>query len=194
MLLNDFTGSVIEPLRNLEIINNNVAENASIEFGHLLSEILEELKQNESAYLDKLQIISSTLTVKDRSGVKMFSDGQLEDIQSCTSIKILLVNKLRHCYRWDDHYLLNVLLSSLKAEKCLKLLHLFEVKVYSQLKLHEIKAQLPQESSEIPEGYEKMIAIVDKVFSEITKADYDELKSSLLQITVEWSLMWYLHF
>lgn len=153
-----------------------MAEEASAEFGLLLIEILEELKHNESANLYKLQIISSTLTIKDKTGDKMFSDSELEDIQSCKSIETLLINKLRHCYRWDDHHLLIVLMKSLKAKNCLKLLHFFEIKYYSQIKLHEIQAQLPPEGSKISEGYEKMIAIVDKIFSEITMEEYDELK------------------
>ena len=170
------TGSVNRQLTNLTITNCNTPEKASTEFGLLLIEILNVLKQNESDNLEKLQIISSTLTVKDSSGVRIFSDSELEDIQSCTSIKTLLINKLRHCYRWDDYSMLTVFMSSLNAGKCLKLLHLFEIKIYSQIKLQQICEQLPQESSTVPEDYKKMIAIVDKTFSSITKEEYDELK------------------
>ena len=163
-------------MTNLTVSDCSTTDKVSAEFGVLLFEILEELKQNESANLTKLKIISSTLTVKDKSEIKMFSDSELEDIQSCKSIETLLVNKLRHCYRWDDHSLLTVYMSSLKSEKCLKLLHLFDAKIYSLHKLHQIQEQLPPESSEVPKDYVKMIAIVDKVFSEITKEEYDELK------------------
>jgi len=38
-----------------------------------------------------------------------------QTINSCKDIKTLLVEKLRHCYRWDDHPLLTVLMSSLNA-------------------------------------------------------------------------------
>jgi len=171
-----YTGSIIKPLTSLSITDCNTPEKASAEFGLVLIEILKELKQNESDNLEKLQIISSTLTVKDSSGVRMFSDSELEAIQSCTSIRTLLVQKLRHCYRWDDYSMLIVLLSSINAKESLRLLRLFEIKVYSQIKLHQIQAQLSQEQIDLPKGYEKMIAIIDKIFLDITKIEYDELK------------------
>jgi len=158
------------------------AEQASVEFGVLLREILNELKKNENDNLELLKIVSSTLTVKDKSGVRMFSDSELEGIDACDNIKTLLVIKLRHCYRWDDHSMLTVLLTSLNAEKCLKLLHLFDIKIYSKMKLQQIHEQCFQESSKIPEGYYKMVAVVDsKTFSSITKEEYDELKHFISQ-------------
>ena len=158
------------------------ADQASVEFGILLREILDELKKNESDNLELLKTVSSTVTVKDKSGVRMFTDSELEGIRACNNINTLLEVKLRHCYRWDDHSMLNVVMSSLNAEKCLKLLHLFDIKVYSKMKLQQIQEHCLQESSEFPEDYHKMIAIVDnKIFSSITKEEYDELKQFISQ-------------
>jgi len=171
-----YTGSIIKPLTNLSMTDHSIPEKASAEFGLVLIKILKELKQNETDNLENLQIISSTLTVKDSSGVRMFNDGELEAIQSCTNIKTLLVQKLRHCYRWDDYSMLTALLSSIDAKESLRLLQLFEIKTYSQIKLHQIQAQLSHEFSELPKGYEKMIAIIDKIFLDITKKEYDDLK------------------
>ena len=159
----------------------NTAEQASVEFGILLNEILKDLEANEGDNLKLLKTMSSTLTVRKKEGARMFSDSEVEGIQSCNNINTLLVVKLRHCYRWDDHSMLNVLMSSLNAKYCLRLLHLFETKLYSKMKLQQIHERCSQEKSEFPEGYHKMISIVDKIFSSITKEDYDELKQFISQ-------------
>ena len=116
---------------DVQLRTNNLlktADQASVEFGVLLREILKELKKNESENLELLKIMSSALTVKDKSGVRVFSDSELEGINACDNINTLLVVKLRHCYRWDDHSMLNVLMSSLHAEKCVELLETFQIK------------------------------------------------------------------
>ena len=156
-------------------------EQASVEFAILLDEILQELKKNEENNLKLLKIMSSTLTVKDKSGVLMFSDSEVEGIRCCNNIDTLLVVKLRHCYRWDDHSMLNVLVKGIKSQKCLQLLQMFDFKMYSQIKLQQISAQLSQDKVRFPENYDKMIAIIDKIFSDITKEEYDALKQFLSQ-------------
>ena len=157
------------------------ADQAGAEFGVLLHEVVQELKKNENSNLELLKTMSSTLTIKGKSDIRVFSDSELEEIQTCDNIKTLLVLKLRHCYRWDDHSMLTVLMKNIKSEKCLKLLQLFEFKICSQIKLQEISVQVSQNSSQFPENYHKMVAIVDKIFSDITKEEYDELKQFISQ-------------
>ena len=158
-----------------------IADQASVEFGILLDEILKELKENESENLKLLKRASSTLTVKDTSGVRMFSDSEVEGICACNDIEKLLVIKLRHCYRWDDHSMLNVLMNKINSKKCLNLLQLFESKISITIKLQQMSAQFSQDSTPFPDNYHKMVAIVDKVFSDITKEEYDELKQFISQ-------------
>ena len=157
------------------------ADQASVEFGILLNEILEELMKDESKNLKLLQRTSSTLTLKDKPGIKMFSDSEVEAIYACNDIETLLIIKLRHCYRWDDHSMLTLLMSSLNAKECLRLLQLYETKVYGKMKLHQICEHYSQHSANIPEGYHKMVVIVNKIFSSITKEEYDELKEFISQ-------------
>jgi len=166
----------------LFIVVKPFAEQASVEFDILLSEILKELGKNELDNLELLKILSSILTVKDNDGVRMFSDSELEDIENCNNCKTLLLVKLRHCYSWDDLSFLTALMSSLNANKCLKLLNLFETKVHSKIKLQQIHDHCVQKSIAFPNSYHKMVAIVnDKIFSSITKEEYDELKQFILQ-------------
>jgi len=164
-----------------ELFNTiDTAEQASAEFGILLNEILKELEKNENDNLKLLKTVSSTLTVKEK-GVKMFSDSEVEGIYACDSIWILLTIKLRHCYRWDDYPMLTLLMSSLNATKSLKLLHLFETKLYSKMKLQQMHESCLKERSTLPEGYHKMIAIINRIFSSVTKEEYDQLKQFISQ-------------
>ena len=157
------------------------ADQASVEFSFLLNEILKELMENESENLRLLKRTASTLTVTDTFGARIFTDSEVEGIYACNDIEILLLVKLRHCYRWDDHSILTILMKNIKSEKCLKLLQLFELKICSQIKLQQISVQVSQNSSQFPENYHKMVAIVDKIFSDITKEEYDELKQFISQ-------------
>ena len=57
-------------------------EQASVEFGILLAEILKELQRDETTNLMLLKAISSTLTIQNNSKIHVFTDKQLEEIQA----------------------------------------------------------------------------------------------------------------
>ena len=166
-----------ENVHSESLVHFSTPDEASVEFGILLDEIVLELEKNEASNLRRLKTISSTLTIQKASKDHVFTDGQLEKIQACDSIYTLLVNKLRHCYRWDDYSMLTILILSIKSENCLSLLRSFEVKISSKLKLQQIYEHCKQTSAEFSEEYHKIVTIVrDKIFSEITKEEYDVLK------------------
>lgn len=122
-------------------------------------------------------MMSSTLTVKNKPDARMFNDKQIEEIQACNNVQTLLMNKLRHCYRWDDFSILTVLMSSMDSEKCLNLLETFKVKIDSKMKLQQIYEHCKQTECCFSEEYHKMVAIVkDKFFFTITKEEYEKLK------------------
>ena len=152
-------------------------DEASVEFGILLNEIIKELKKNQTNNLDTLKTISSTLTVQKNSKVLVFNDRQLGDIQACDDIRIILTQKLRHCYRWDDCSMLYILMLSVDSESCLTLLRNFEVKVNSKMKLQQIYEHCKEKGFEFSEQYHKIVAIVDnKIFKNITLEEYCVLK------------------
>ena len=152
-------------------------DEASVEFGILLNEIIKELEKNEISNLRTLKTISSTLTVQRSSKVRVFNDGQMQEIQACSSVYILLTDKLRHCYRWDDCSMLSMLMLSVNSENCLSLIKQFQVKVNSKMKLQQIYEYCKQKGFECSEEYHKIVAIVDdKIFSDITLEEYRALK------------------
>ena len=139
---------------------------------------MEELEKNETKNLRRLKAISSSLTIQNNSKVHVFTDTKLKEIQACNKIDILLIDKLRHCYRWDDCSILTVLMSSIKSTKCLKLIKNFEVKVNSKMKLQQIYDEhCKQPGFKMTKEYHKIIAIVnDRLFSDITLEEYHVLK------------------
>ena len=158
------------------LVHFSTPHEASVEFGILLDEIVKELEKNEASNLRRLKTVSSTLTIQKASKDLLFTDGQLEEIKACDSTNTLLVYKLRHCYRWYDFSMLTILMSSIKSKRCLSLLRNFEVKVNSKMKLQQIYEHCQQKSAEFSAEYHKIVAIVDKIFSEITQNEYDLLK------------------
>jgi len=154
----------------------------SAEFGFLLTKIVEELKRNEASNLDNIKIVLSTLTVKGNSEERIFSDEQLEAFEACKNIRILLVSKLRHCYRWDDFSFLETILSNLESDKCSKWLEAYGEKLDSKMKLQDIYEYCMTEQHELPEGFDKMVAIVaNKNFFTITLEEYEQLKHFISQ-------------
>ena len=108
----------------------------------------------------------------------LFNEDQQEAINACENIRTLLTRNLRGCWRWDDFSLLRILVQSLESsEHSEAMLNQFEEKIYSQIKLKEIYEHCLLEKRDVPDGYDKMVAIVTrKIFSRITKEEYDELK------------------
>ena len=160
-----------------DVVQSPTPDEASFEFGILLNDVVKELEKNKIENLERLQTISSALTIRKNSKVRIFTDKQLEEIRACDSIRILLIYKLRHCYRWDDYSMLTKLMSSIKAKDCLNLLENFRIKVNTEMKLQRIYDQCKQKGFIFSEEYHKIVAIVDdKIFSEITIKEYETLK------------------
>jgi len=151
---------------------------ASSEFAILLMNIIKELKKNESENLEIIKSVCLLLTVKDDPSVFLFNEEQQEAIDACRAIKTLLTKHLGGCWRWDDFTLLKCLVQSLESPgHCETMLRQYEQKLDSQMKLQKIYEHCLQEKRDFPDGFDKMVAIVrDKIFSRITKAEYDELQ------------------
>ena len=159
------------------LAQHSTPHEASIEFGILLDEIVQELEKDEAKNLRTLKTVSSTLTVQKSSKVHVFTDRQLEEIRACNDINTLLTYKLCHCYRWDDFSMLTKLMSSIKSKRCLSLLKNFEVKMNSKMKLQQIYEHCKNEGVKFSEDYHKLVAIVeDKIFSDITLEEYGILR------------------
>ena len=105
----------------------------------------------------------------------MFTDEQLEEIDACSKIRDIF-GQFRYHLRWDDHLILAAILDRLDSEECEELLGKFQSKIDCQMKLEQIFEECKKQKQEVPIGYDKMVAIVNKKYSQITKEEYDQLK------------------
>ena len=150
---------------------------ASAEFSILLVSIMKELKKNEVENLETIKDMCAFLTVNDNSDALLFNEDQCENIKACKGINILFTKHLRGCWRWDDFSLLKTIIQYLGSDRCEELLSQYESKIYCKMKLKDIYEQCMRDNLAIPTGYDQMVAIVsNKIFSRITKEEYDELK------------------
>ena len=156
---------------------------ASTEFGILLAKIIKELAKNEDENLELLKVVCSCLTVnKDPSGL-LFSEEQQEEINACGNIRTLFTTKLRYCWRWDDFTFLKDIVQSVDSDgHCKQLLDQYEEKLFIKMKLQDIYEYCQQQQENLPEGYHKMVAIVQgKIFSCVTIEEYRKLKDFVSQ-------------
>ena len=162
---------------------NCTPEQASTDFGILLSNIIKELSKNEPENLELIKDVCSCLTVKDDPSALLFNEDQQEAINECGNIRTLFRKNLRHCWRWDDFSMLTTIVQSLDStDHCMQLIHQYEKKLYSKMKLKDIHEYCKQESKDLPEGYYKMVAIVEKKsFLRITLEEYRQLKEFISQ-------------
>ena len=162
---------------------NYTPEQTSTDFGILLSNIIKELSKNEPENLELIKDVCSCLTVKDDPSALLFNEDQQEAINECGNIRTLFRKNLRHCWRWDDFSMLTTIVQSLDStDHCMQLIHQYEKKLYSKMKLKDIHEYFKQESKDLPEGYYKMVAIVEKKsFLRITLEEYRQLKEFISQ-------------
>jgi len=156
---------------------------ASAEFSILLASIIPHLQQNEDQYLTTIKMMCPFLTVGDNSDSFLFNAAQQEAINSCDNLQTLFTKNLRGCWRWDDFSFLKYIIQVLEPSgPCAAMLNQYEQKLDSKMKLQQIYDQCVQEKQDVPDGYDKMVAIVrDKLFLHVTMLEYDQLKMFIAQ-------------
>ena len=130
---------------------------------------------NEVETLNAIKSVCGYLPISDNSDKLMFTMEQLQKIDACTNVRDIF-REFRFHLRWDDHLILTAIIERLDSEECEELLGKFESKIDCQMKLEQIFEEYKKHNEEIPEGYNKMVAIVNKKYSRITKEEYDQLK------------------
>ena len=156
------------------IINPSKAISEFVSIVSRIEEIL--MTSNEVENLKAIKSICGYLPISHNSPDKlMFTAEQLEEIDACSKIGEIF-RKLRFHLRWDDHLILTAIIDRLESEECEELLGKFQSKIDCQMKLEQIFEECKKHKEEIPEGFNKMVAIVNKKYSRITKEEYDQLK------------------
>ena len=149
---------------------------ASCELASTVSRIEEILmKGNEVETLNAIKSVCGYLHINNNSEKLMFTTEQLKEIDACSSIREIF-RQFRFHLRWDDHLILTAILDRLDSEECEELLAKFENKIDCQMKLEDIFEEYKKQKQEIHKGFDKMVAIVNKKYSRITKEEYNQLK------------------
>ena len=133
------------------------------------------MKTNEASNVDAIKSICGYLPISSSSSKPMFTAEQLKEIDACNSVREIF-RQLRFHLRWDDHFILKAILDRLDSEECEEILEKYKSKIDSQMKLEQIYKQFTEQQQEAPKGFSKMVAIVQKKYSHITKEEYDQLK------------------
>ena len=162
--------------KKIEVINPNKAISEFVSIVSRIEEILMENNDSEVKNLKAIKSICGYLPISNNSPDKlMFTAEQLEEIDACSKIGEMF-RKLRFHLRWDDHLILTAIVERLDSDKCKKLLEEFESKIDCQMKLEQIFEEYKKQKQDIPKGFHKMVGIVKKRYSQITKEEYDQLK------------------
>ena len=156
-------------------------EEASIEFGILVREIIRELKKNESENLEIIKDLCPYLTAKDDEKVLLFSEEQLRAIDHCSDLRRMFKENLRGCWRWDDFTLLYKIVQYVNSSVCKALLNKYQQNLNYKMRLKEICEHCRKEKCRLPDEYSAMFAIVEKNFYEVTFEEYSELKEFIAQ-------------
>ena len=176
MYVLSFTHYELVSTKNKEttlIINPNKAISEFVSIVSRIEEIL--MTSNEVANLRAIKSVCGFLPISNNSDKLMFTAEQLKEIDTCSKIGEIF-RKLRFHLRWDDHLILTAIIDRLDSEECEELLGKFQSKIDCQMKLEEIFEECKKHKEEIPKGFNKMVAIVNKKYSRITKEEYDQLK------------------
>jgi len=150
----------------------------SVEFAALVADIAEilevKLKPKE---LNKFKCICTNLASKESSLV--FSSQEIARIKACASVCDLF-DELRDHWRYDSHFLLYTIVKKSGSPEAMQMLKLFEKKIKYHQKLKEVYDNSQSSQTPLPEGYTKMVAIVEKDYDEITLAECKEIDEMLL--------------
>ena len=158
---------------NSLIVNPSKAVSEFVSMVSRIEEILSE--SNEIENLKAIKSICGYLPISNNSNKPMFTGEQLEVIDACDNIRAIF-RELRFHLRWDDHLILAAILNRLDSEECEELLGKFQSKIDCQMKLEQIFEECKKHKQEVPKGFTKMVAIVNKKYSRVTKEEYDQLK------------------
>ena len=164
------------PVSEKSILISNPSK-ASYEFATTVSRIEGILmKGNEVENLNAIKSVCGYLRISNNNSEKlMFTTEQLKEIDACSNVREIF-RQFRFHLRWDDHHILTAILDRLDSEECEELLAKFQSKIDCQMKLEQIFEECKNLKQDLPEGFDKMVAIVIKKYSRITKEEYDQLK------------------
>ena len=142
-------------------------DDASIEFGAVVSDIAEELNKciNKNESLNKIKLVCYQISTVQN--IPLLSQVEIQHIKSSESIYDVFTVLHPH-WNWCSHHILQTIIKRVKSPRAQELLKKFKDKINYKMKLKDVHEHLKNNKMPIPRGYSKMVAILDKDYSEVT--------------------------
>ena len=146
----------------------------SLEFSALVADVAEILET--SANLKKIKLVCCNITTPQKN--LLLSEKENTEIRASSSV-FEIFYLLRGHWRWDNHRLLFTLIKRAGSQKALERLSQFRNKIYYKQELNKIADCYQSENKPLPPGYTKMVAIIEKDYTDFTVKECNELDKFL---------------
>ena len=162
---------------NVQQIKCNTPDDVSIDFSAVVFDIAEILENalKQTGDINKFKCLCYGLTTDDQL---FFSTAERDAIRGCKSFHELF-SEIHRSIRWDNYRLLKTIILRARLPEAAAKLEQFEKKINYQMKLKDFFDNCLAKDEGPPDGYTKMVAIVDKDYTQITLGDYKEIEDFL---------------
>ena len=110
----------------------------------------------------------------------LFSEKEVKAVKNTKSVSDVF-NCLQGHWRWDSHQLLSTLIELNESYDALQKLRLFEAKIDYKRRLDEFSSYFQSMYEPLPQGCTRMMAIIEKKYSELSLKDCAKLDSYLAE-------------
>ena len=143
----------------------------SMEFENVLADVALELSKSNEQNLERVKNVCHSFT--NGQGMPLLSQEDKDHISACESILDVFIVMQTH-WNWCSHHLLMIIIQQVKSPTVEEILRKFEEKIDNSMKLKTIYEKFKKQ---VPQEYCKMIAIIDKNYSEITLEEWLKIES-----------------
>ena len=147
----------------------------SVDFSALVADVADILDKSP-AVLNKLKLVCYSITTPEKS--LLFSDKESAAIRASHSVFDIFY-ELRGHWRWDNSRLLLALIKRSGSPEALAKYEQFQKKLNYAKKLIEFTSYFQSVQKPLPSGYTRMIAIIEKDYSDFTLKECRELDEYL---------------
>ena len=139
-----------------------------LEFSSLVADVADILDKSP-AILNKLKSVCYSITTSEKERAAIQASPSVFD----------LFYELRGHWRWDSHRLLFILIKRSGSKEALAKYEQFNKKLNYTKKMVDLTRYFQSVQASPPPGYTRMIAIIEKDYSDLTVKEYEELDEYL---------------
>ena len=155
----------------------NTPDDASVDFNAVVFDIANILENalKHTGDIEKFKCLCYGLTTNDQL---FFSTAEKDAIRACKTFHELF-SEIHRSMRWNSHRLLNTIILRADLPEAATRLEQYKTKINYQIKLRSIFDKCAVNEKQPPDGYTKMVAIINKDYTQITVGEYKEIEDFL---------------